>query len=108
MSTKKAILQYRIDNNLKQSEMADKINITQASLSQLETGARLPSKDVSLKLINLGVIKGDILFDNSKTVDLFVKKINEVVSKFKGLDLTVSEAVGGLELVKYDLIEENR
>lgn len=108
MSTKKAMLKYRVEKGLRQTELAEKLNITQAHLSQLETGSRLPSKQVSIRLVELGVISDGILYDNSKIVDLFVNKINKVVDEFRGLDLSVAEAIGAFDLIKYDIIEENK
>ena len=106
MSTKKAIIKYRKEHNLKQIEMAEMLNITQAHLSQLETGSRLPSKETTLKMIKIGVISDEIIFDSTKTVDLFVKKINKTIDEFRGFDLTISETLGALELVKFDLVDE--
>ena len=44
------IKKIRMENNLKQQEFAKKVDITQASLSAYETGKKMPSIDVLIKI----------------------------------------------------------
>lgn len=62
------IKKYRKANNLSQEELAEKINVTQQSISLWETGETQPSIDILVKLASvLGVTTDELLINNIKT-----------------------------------------
>jgi transcriptional regulator with XRE-family HTH domain len=97
----------RIDNNLTQDDLADKLYVTRTAISKWETNNGYPSID-SLKLIsNLFNITIDELvsdedIENKKTIEKNNYKTNNVVSII-GLSLTAILAILSL-LIKNNFI----
>lgn len=97
----------RLDNNLTQDDLADKLYVTRTAISKWETNNGYPSID-SLKLIsNLFNITIDELvsdedIENKKTIEKNNYKTNNVISVI-GLSLTVIFAILSL-LIKNNFV----
>ena len=72
------IKKLRIANNLNQKELAEKLNITQASLSTYETGIKLPSLDTLKKISEYF---GKSLDDLYKDYDSINQEVKNSASK---------------------------
>lgn len=59
------IKELRLAKNLTQSELAERIGITKATISAYENGTRFPSYDVLLKIARLFNVTVDYLLGNS-------------------------------------------
>ena len=60
MKIEEQIIAYRTSKKITQAELAEKLSITQAMLSQIETGKRVVSKKMMKRLQSKRVIKRDI------------------------------------------------
>lgn len=82
----------REEQNLNQSQLAEKLNIAISSISQYESGDRIPSDDIKIKLANFFDVSLDYLmglseirnpyvfFTLSKMIkDLSQEEVNEVI-----------------------------
>lgn len=61
----KRIKQLREENDLSQLELAQKLNISNSTLSQYEAGNRVPSDDIKKKIADLFETTVDFLIGNS-------------------------------------------
>ena len=57
----KRIKVLREEHHLSQSQLAEKLNVTTSSISQYESGDRIPSDDVKIKIANLFDVSLDFL-----------------------------------------------
>ena len=57
----KFIAERRKECNLTQEELAEKLNVTTSSISQYESGDRIPSDDVKIKIAKLFDVSLDFL-----------------------------------------------
>ena len=60
MKIEEQIIAYRTSKKITQAELAEKLSITQAMLSQIETGKRVVSEKMMKRLQSKRVIKRDI------------------------------------------------
>ena len=60
----------RLKNNLTQTQLAEKLNLTKSVISAYETGQRLPSYDVLIQLTKTFLVSTDYLFGIEKTKNL--------------------------------------
>ncbi|OLS02919.1 helix-turn-helix domain-containing protein [Tissierella creatinophila] len=63
----KRIKQLREENHLNQIELAKTLNISNTTLSQYETGQRVPSDDVKIKICKIFNVTLDYLLGVSET-----------------------------------------
>ena len=64
------IINYRLDNNITQNELAEKLNITQAMVSKLESGEYNPTIEFLYKIVSTLGWKIKIVIENEKAEDL--------------------------------------
>lgn len=80
----------RKDNNLTQKQLADKLEITKATVSAYETNAKYPSIEVLIKISNIFNVSSDYLlgfsekteFQNSNLTDEQNIIIEEIIKQF--------------------------
>ena len=80
----------RKDNNLTQTQLADKLEITKATVSAYETNAKYPSIEVLIKISNIFNVSSDYLlglsekteFQNSNLTDEQNIIIEEIIKQF--------------------------
>ena len=72
----------RVKNNWKQSDLAEKANITQAAISQLEKDTRKPTPVMIEKLCTaLGITKQELMGTETgdlREKEILMRKLNEV------------------------------
>ena len=62
---------YRLDMRMSQQELAEKLNITQAALSQYESGKRPISNSMLEKLVNSGIVEeGELSTTHSLAIEM--------------------------------------
>lgn len=61
----KRIKQLRIQHNFRQKDLADKLHISNTTLSQYENGLRIPSDEIKIKISNCFDVSLDYLLGNS-------------------------------------------
>lgn len=80
----------RKDNNLTQKQLADKLEITKATVSAYETNTKYPSIEVLIKISNIFNVSSDYLlglsekteFQNSNLTDEQNIIIEEIIKQF--------------------------
>lgn len=80
----------RKDNNMTQKQLADKLEITKATVSAYETNAKYPSIEVLIKISNIFNVSSDYLlglsekteFQNSTLTDEQNIIIEEIIKQF--------------------------
>lgn len=86
----KKLRKLRKDNNLTQKQLADKLEITKATVSAYETNAKYPSIEVLIKISNIFNVSSDYLlglsekteFQNSNLTDEQNIIIEEIIKQF--------------------------
>jgi len=91
------ILNYRLDNNMTQKDLADKLGITQAMVSKLESGEYNPSIEFLFKISKKLGWKFELTFEENQTEELIQynldknqitnevnEKSNEKIESLKG------------------------
>ncbi len=84
------LCKLRKDNNLTQKQLADKLEITKATVSAYETNAKYPSIEVLIKISNIFNVSSDYLlgfsekteFQNSNLTDEQNIIIEEIIKQF--------------------------
>lgn len=82
------IKQLRIDNNLTQKDIADKIGITPTGISYWESGTAIPNYETLKKLADLFNVSIDYLTgneENNTENDILFRKIDKVDKDKKDL-----------------------
>lgn len=89
----------RINNNLTQAELAQKLDVTKSVISAYETGIRMPSYDILIHISKLFDVSTDYLLglERSNDVDLSGLSDDEIVAlldlikamKRKNFNLTI-------------------
>lgn len=92
------IINYRLDNNITQKELADRLNITQAMVSKLESGEYNPSIEFLFKIASKLDWKFQLIIEENHTDELLQyniegeqliietdKDINKKLESLKGL-----------------------
>ncbi len=89
------IINYRLDNNITQKDLADKLNITQAMVSKLESGEYNPSIGFLFKIASKLDWKFQLIIEENYTDELQYniepeqlvneKLVNEKLELLKGL-----------------------
>ena len=91
------IKQLRLAKNLTQAALAQRINVTKATISSYENGMRLPSYDVLMKLAGFFHVTSDRLlgFTDQELVDLsdLTPEQNNAVRELIVTYLQLNEAV---------------
>jgi len=91
------IINYRLDNNMTQKDLADKLGITQAMVSKLESGEYNPSIEFLFKISKKLGWKFELTFEENQTEELIQynldknqitnevnEKSNEKIESLKG------------------------
>lgn len=84
----KRIKQLRIDNNLTQKDIADKLGMTPTGVSYWESGTAIPNYETLKKLANLFNVSIDYLTgneSNNKEKEVLFRKIGKVDDDKKDL-----------------------
>lgn len=74
----------RIDSKIRQGEMSKIVGKTQAYISMIESGKRLPSKSVHSKYVELGM-------DETDTRIYLISSISKLLKKLSGNQLLAIE-----------------
>ena len=79
----KRIQEIRKSKNIRQSELAEKIDVEPTNLSKIETGYYFPRGDKLLRIVEaLGIELKDLFdVDHIKTKEELIKLINDYLSK---------------------------
>lgn len=89
---------YRVDKNLSQEQLSERVDITQNYLSNIERGIRIPSLPVLVDIVDeLGITPNDILVDVIKSSwQIKTRELEELL-----LGLTDQERNLVLDTMKY-------
>lgn len=79
------IRKLREKNNLSQLELAKKLQISNSTLSQYESGARTPSDDIKLKIADFFDVSTDYLLGKTDNPRLTAKNERDVAKKIEEL-----------------------
>ncbi len=75
------IINYRLDNNITQKDLADKLNITQAMVSKLESGEYNPSIGFLFKIASKLDWKFQLIIEENYTDELLQYNIKREIDK---------------------------
>ena len=92
MEFKDRLKQYRLDNNLTQDELADKLFVSRQAISKYETGRGYPSIDVLTELAKLMGISIDELLTREELVNE-TQRMTETLHKNKKNTLIMAVCV---------------
>lgn len=80
--------ELRIKKGLKQSDIADLLQITQQAYQRYESGTSEPNADGFTTLANFYGVTVDYLLDREMDADTFTKQIEELPSEYKEIAVT--------------------
>lgn len=67
------------EKNIKQKEIADRVGVSEVTISRYLTGERIPRMDVVLKLASYLNVSIDYLLGNSDIKNLQTKEVNDII-----------------------------
>ena len=91
------VQKYRKKNNLTQTELAEKIGISQKHLSDIETGTKFPSAGIIEKLANELNVSVALLFGGSDAYDISNKVTTLVLNNLRPMLISISNDVQDLQ-----------
>ena len=74
----KRLIDLREKNNIYQRDLANKLNVEQATISQWEHGKRVPDSEILIKLSKLFDVSIDYLLGNDKKISNKEQELKEI------------------------------
>lgn len=91
------VQKYRKKINLTQTELSEKIGISQKHLSDIETGTKFPSAGIIEKLANELNVSVALLFGGSDAYDISNKVTTLVMNNLRPILISISNDVQDLQ-----------
>lgn len=79
------IRELRLAKGIKQSELADMLDMERSNLTRIESGKQRPNDDNLIKLANIFEVEIKDIFDFEHTVKTQTQLLNEITKNLKSL-----------------------